>query len=222
VSVARLLGVAAAVATVSFAGAGAAAAADPVNPTVTNDGGTYTMVLHSKSTGEMFVPKGGAPTTEEPKGEPGPGDGFQFTEDLSQDGTLVGTDKGTCTITAKEAVTCKVAVTFPNGTLSVIGSVKFSEEGEASTFQVIGGTGAYAGAKGSASVKDESETESEITLRYTLGGGQVSQVPVGGAETGGGAPADSQSPWVLGLGAAATAAGAAMLAGSARRARRSS
>jgi hypothetical protein len=203
--------------------AGSAAAADPVNPTVTSDDGTYTLVLHSHTVKESFIPKGGTPTSEEPKGEPEPGDAFGFFEELTQHGTVVGHDKGVCTITGPKAVACKVAVSFPNGTFAVEGEPEFSEDGSVpAEFRVVGGTGAYAGAKGTALVKDSSDTDSDITVTYTLGGGQVSEVPTGGAETGDGSTAGTESPWLLGLGAAAAVSGAAVFAGSARRARRSS
>ena len=218
----HLLAVGAVATAATFAASGPAAAAD-ANPTVTNDGGTYTLKMHSHTTSETYTPKGGTATTEEPKSEPKVGDAFSFNEDLTQGGAKIGSDKGTCTVTGAKSVKCVVAVTFTNGTLAVEGTPEFTEDDSApSTFQVLSGTGAFAGAKGKAIVVDTSDDDSDITLTYRTDGGQVSMTPSGGAETGFGSTAGTENAWLYAVGASAAGAGILVFGASARRSRRSS
>lgn len=102
------------------------------------------------------------------------------------------------------------------------GSVKWTEEDAPTTWQVTGGTGAYEGARGTATTETINETDDKVTVTYTLGGGQVSRTPSGGAETGAGSTAGTENAWLFGAGAAAVAAGALVLTVAGRGARRSS
>jgi hypothetical protein len=201
-------------------------------PSVTKDGSTYTLKLLETDDGshDTYIPKGGEPIKGEPKGAPEAGDGFGFGAVLTQDGTKVGTDGGTCTVLsidvkAQTGVShCRVTLTFANGTITVEGTVKFDET---STFDVpiVSGTGDYAGATGTMTVHDVSgdsgddeESDgpsiSDLTAVYTLGGSQVSEVPSGGAATGGGtAGTSSDNALVIGLGVLAALGGIGVLAG---------
>lgn len=196
--------------------AGAVGAADLTEPKVTTADGKQVIEVHAVATGEQFVPKGGGPTDDFPEDEdfePEMGDAFTFTEDLSQDGVLVGTDSGTCTIVSASTSTCDVTVTFPRGTLRLMDTLTFDEsdeEGAPFTVALVSGTGAYAGAKGSGRVVDNEDESSDITLTFATAG-QVSEVPAGGADTGGGAVRSNDTALVLVLGAAVVAAGAGLI-----------
>ena len=215
----HLLAVGAVATAATFAASGSAAAAD-ATPTVTNDGGTYTLKLHSHTTSETFTPKGGTATTGEPTSEPKAGDTFAFTEDLSQGGTKVGSDKGSCEVLGSNSSNCNVTVTFPNGTVTVSGTTEFSDDAPA-VLQLSGGTGAFAGAMGKVVVKDANDTDSDITLTYRTDGGQVSVTPSGGAETGFGSTSGTENAWLYAVGASAAAGGVLVFGASARRSRRS-
>ncbi len=183
-----------------------ALASDLAAPDVTVAGGVTTMELDSTQTGSMFIPKNGSPTDEFPDEAPAVGDAVSFSESLYQDGTLVGTDKGVCTFEAFGTLACKVIVTFADGTLNVAGRIAEDAEGPGA-FDLVSGTGAYEGVDGGASVVDVDETHATITLRYTVPPTQVSVVPAGGAETGGGERTGGGTDAVLliGVGIAAVA-----------------
>jgi hypothetical protein len=152
------------------AAATGAGAADLTDPTVTTEDGMQVMHLLGHQTDGRLIPKGGAPTPV-PSMEPRPGDAFSFTEELRQNGTLVGTDTGLCTILPgdRKAARCEVEVTFPKGTVTVAG--EGTEAQKETTYKVTGGTGAYAGASGVVLAKELSETDSDLTFRFTTGGG---------------------------------------------------
>ena len=200
---------------------------------MTKDGSTYTIkVLETDSgAGDTYIPKGGQPVHEEPKGEPVPGDGFGFTAVLTQDGTKVGTDGGTCTIVSLDLKAgvfvnhCRVTLTFANGTLTIEDTITFTEDNNTFKVPIVAATGDYAGATGSVTVVDLSDDQSDddestdgpdlsdLTVVYTLGGSQVSEVPSGGAATGGGGSDSSDTAMLVGLGALAGLAGLGILAG---------
>jgi hypothetical protein len=192
-----------------------AGAADVTDPTVTSQDGMQVMHLLAESSGAMFIPKGGEPSHHFPDGSgkgPNPGDAFSFTENLKQDGAKVGSDKGGCTFAAPtDPLHCIVTLTFPRGTIGVEGDVA---DGKPNTLKLTGGTGAYAGIAGTALVKDIDDDHTDLTLRYTTGGGgatQVAAVPVGGAGTGGGSTAQGGVGALVGLGAVVAAAGAGLI-----------
>lgn len=176
-------------------GSAGMAAADRLGDlTVSTEGETTTFTIRSVETGSQFIPKGGKPTDGFPDEAPKAGDAFTFTDDLSQGGKLVGTDKGTCTIGAGgDEITCDVAITFANGTIRALDTSPFdpAEEGsEPFTVPLTSGTGAYDGIDGTAHVVTNDDESQTITVEYTLeGDGQVSAVPAGGAATGGTAAA---------------------------------
>lgn len=92
-----------------------------------------------------------------------PGDSFTFTSDISgdRDGRLLGF----CVATSEEfQPTCTATYTLDDGTIDVAGSPNFEETFEVA---VVGGTGAYVGASGSATIPQESEqapTEIELLI----------------------------------------------------------
>lgn len=208
------------------------AVAGDAAPTVTKDGSTYTLkVLETDDgSGDTFIPKGGEPVKGEPSGPPKAGDGFGFAAVLTQDGTKVGTDGGTCTVLsidldAQTAVNhCRVTLTFANGSFTVEGTVKFADEISTFDVPIVTGTGDYAGVTGTMTVHDlndssgdgeesDGPSQSDLTAVYTLGGSQVSEVPSGGAATGGGLDKSSDSALVIGLGGLVALAGFGALAG---------
>jgi hypothetical protein len=222
------------------AGAGAAAiglflaapagAADLPDPKVSTSGGQSVMTFLSHTTDETYTPKGGKPTKGDPQQRPGVGDTFGFVDENSQDGTKIGTDSGACTIVKasekSSTAHCLVTLTFGNGTIAVEGDAEFSENSAPFTVPITGGTGAYAGATGSAKVVEVNDADSNLTVTYSTGkggetGGQVATAPVGGAETGGGSTAGSDDPLLVALGAVGIAAGVVLLGAAGRAHRRS-
>lgn len=140
---------------------------------VATEDGTTTFTIHSVETGGQFIPAGGEPT-EFPEDElPQAGDAFTFTDDLSQDGTLVGTDEGTCTVSdGGDEITCDVAITFAGGTIRALDTSPFTEDEEGEPFDVplVSGTGAYEGIDGTATVVDNPDESQTITVEYTIAG----------------------------------------------------
>ena len=93
------------------------------------------------------------------------GDAFIFSEQLLQNGTQVGYDHIICTHAASwpsSAESCTGTVILENGTLQLAG---LSKQGPF-TVAVLGGTGSYAGARGTAKVTSQGEKGTlTITLR---------------------------------------------------------
>ncbi|MBA3744056.1 hypothetical protein [Sporichthya sp.] len=189
-------------------------------PESTTDGATTTIKVLEKETGGQFIPKGEAPQDfpEDEDFRPSPGDAFTFTSDLMQGDEKVGTDVGTCTFIDLDANTnhCKVKVTFANGTISVDSVADFPEDDSPFQVTIVSGTGAYAGAKGTATVTPaEDEGESNLALVFTTGS-QVSEVPSGGAAAGGGLGDSSDTTGLLALGALVGLTGLGVLVGGRR------
>lgn len=110
-------------------------------------------------------------------GDPGgsTGDAFTINEDLQQDGSSVGTSLGQCTaIGGKDQQGlsfCQVNLTTDSGTIAAQGSFDF-EADKTADFVVIGGTGDYAGASGTATVDISGNgKETPITVDLTTEGG---------------------------------------------------
>lgn len=211
-----------------------AGAAELPKPTVTTADGQSVIKFLSHTTDETFTPKGGKPQAGDPQKKPEVGDAFGFNDSNSQDGTKVGTDHGDCTVTVsgEKSVTshCVVTVKFVDGTISGEGDTVFTEDGSTPfTIPIKGGTGAYAGAHGTAKVAEVNDKDSNLTLTYRTSGapagdsgGQVSATPVGGANAGGGSMAGGQGSSLLALGGLGMAAGAGLLAAGRRSGRRTS
>jgi hypothetical protein len=202
-----------------------AAAADLPEPTVTTSGSVSTLEFVSHTVEESFVPAGGSPTKEFPKDMPKTGDGVTFTEDLLQKGTKVGSDTGTCTFASTSPLTlsCDVTMTFAKGTLTFKGTLP-AEEDAPFTVPIASGTGAYAGARGEIRVSHIDETDDHNVIAYTTSAeGPAPKAPVvpsGGAGTGSGSTAGTDSPWLFAVGGLAVVVGAGALTAGLRSVRR--
>lgn len=225
-------------------GAGPAAAADLPQPKSTTSGDTTTIVVRTADNVHTYTPKGGkpGPYPEDESFVPGVGDVTTDTAQYLQDGTKVGHDSGVCTVSkvvdTTVTIDCVVTVTFASGTLKATFGETFdvaeeeSEEPESAeedefSVPIIGGTGAYEGAKGTATVRgvddgndEDEEFTDEITFAFTTGGGQVTQTPVGGAAAGGGTGVGGADAGLIGIGLATVAGGGLLLAARGRLARR--
>jgi hypothetical protein len=94
-----------------------------------------------------------------PKGRPRSGDTVGFGDRISGDET--GIDRGTCVVIGK-GLLCTVQVQLSKGTLSVQGLVP--ERSHNNPMAIVGGTGAYDGARGTAFVTDVNDSTSDITV----------------------------------------------------------
>lgn len=200
-------------------------------PTVTTSGATTTIKVLETETLDKFQPKGEAVQDfpDEEDFEPKVGDAFVFASDLTQGSTKVGTDEGKCTAThvdlKAQVITnsCKVTITFANGTLVAADTLTFGgEEGDGGGFDVdlVSGTGAYQGAKGNVHViehdcSDDCELSvSDLVITFTTDGSQVTAVPAGGAATGGGIGSNTDDTALLiGLGGLLALVGFGTVAG---------
>lgn len=202
--------------------AGPAAAADVADVETTQKGGKTVIEVLATYGDDAFIPKGGEPGDfpEDEDFVPGVGDAFSFEDELSQDGTVVGTQKGLCTakkVTETEITNdCAGTLTFNDGSLKLVAEIVFAldeEEGEdeGDLVQVVGGTGAYAGATGTAFIKTVDDEHESITATFSTGDGQVSEVPAGGAQTGGVHAGGGNDLVLVGLGATAALGGAVLL-----------
>jgi hypothetical protein len=96
-----------------------------------------------------------------PKGKPRQGDRFGFGDKLSGDDT--GFDRGVCTFVGGKSL-CNVQAQLSKGTLSLQGFV-----GEKSTnlpIPIIGGTGDYDGASGTAVITDVNKSTTDINITF--------------------------------------------------------
>ena len=225
-------------------GAGPAAAADLPEPKSTTSGDTTTIVVRTADNEQTYTPKGGkpGPFPEDENFVPGVGDVTTDIAQYLQGSTKVGHDSGVCTVTkvveTTVSIDCVVTITFASGTLKAAFDQTFdvaeeeSDEAESTeedvfSVPIIGGTGDYKGAKGTATVRgvddgndDDEEFSDEITFTFTTGGGQVSQTPVGGAAAGGGTDVGGADAALIGIGLATVAGGGLLLAARGRVARR--
>jgi len=97
-----------------------------------------------------------------PKGRPHSGDHVGFGDTISGDDT--GYDRAACTIVGRSLV-CTIQVQLSKGTLSVQGIAP--QRSNNTPLAIVGGTGAYDGARGTALVTDvnANTTDIDITLR---------------------------------------------------------
>jgi hypothetical protein len=94
-----------------------------------------------------------------PKGRPHQGDHVGFGDRITGDDS--GYDRGACTIVGTSLL-CSIQVQLAKGTLSVQGIVP--QKTKNTPIAIIGGTGAYDGARGTAFVTDTSSTTTSITV----------------------------------------------------------
>ncbi|MGQ0630632.1 MAG: allene oxide cyclase barrel-like domain-containing protein [Sporichthyaceae bacterium] len=126
-----------------------APAFDPL-PFVETVDGVSSLDLYADLISETYTPVGGEPGPEPTRKDfaPAIGDTFTFVDDLHQDGLVVGTDAGLCTITDDEGkASCTATFTFPNGTITVDGPAEFTSD-DAFSIPITSGTGAFAGIDG--------------------------------------------------------------------------
>ena len=94
-----------------------------------------------------------------PKHKPHQGDTFGFGDSISGDDT--GIDRGACTIVGGQSL-CNVQAQLSKGTLSLQGFV--SEKPQNQQIAVVGGTGDYNGASGTAVATQVGKSTTDITI----------------------------------------------------------
>jgi Dirigent-like protein len=94
-----------------------------------------------------------------PSGRPHQGEHLGFGDAITGDDT--GYDRAACTIVGRSLV-CTIQVQLSKGTLSVQGIAP--QRSNNTPFAVIGGTGAYDGARGTALVTDVNSSTTNITV----------------------------------------------------------
>jgi hypothetical protein len=102
------------------------------------------------------------------------GDEDVFSDDLftSKGGSKVGFDGGKCTAVRLDKASnmatfqCLVTVSLKGGQITIQGLITFSgsEVGSTFTLAVTGGTGAYEGVSGQATITETSQTEATVRL----------------------------------------------------------
>ena len=95
-----------------------------------------------------------------PKHRPRAGDRVGFGDTVSGDDT--GYDRGACTVVGRGSLLCTIQVQLAKGTLSAQGIVP--QRSKNTPVAIIGGTGAYDGASGTALVTDVNTTTTDITV----------------------------------------------------------
>ena len=103
------------------------------------------MVFDAKQTATNFVDNA-------PKGE-SPGDAISFTDTLRQHGTVVGFAEasGTLIDQKRDANELQGTLNLPSGQI-MIGGISLGNAAT-QTFAIVGGTGRYEGARGTASIR---------------------------------------------------------------------
>ena len=116
---------------------------------------------------------GPAPRTLHLTSTADPGVGFGLTGKPPHDGSrfgfggnVAGDDTGTvrlvCTVLGNAAAVCNVQLQLAHGTLSAQGAVP--QVSDDTPMAIIGGTGAYDGARGTAFITDTSPTTSQVVI----------------------------------------------------------
>jgi Dirigent-like protein len=96
-----------------------------------------------------------------PKHRPHPGDQLGFGDKITGDDT--GVDRAVCTIVAgSNGLPCTIWVKLSKGSLELQGMAP--EKSHNSPIAVVGGTGAYDGARGTAFVTDVSKTKTNVVV----------------------------------------------------------
>lgn len=95
-----------------------------------------------------------------PKGRPHPGDRIGFGDKITGDDT--GFALGACTIVGRAGLLCTIQVQLAKGTLSAQGLLP--EHARNTPVAIIGGTGAYDGARGTVLATDVNQTTTNLTV----------------------------------------------------------
>jgi hypothetical protein len=96
-------------------------------------------------------------------GAPRPGFVHAFTDTVTGDNGIQGHDIGLCTLITSRELLCHSQVILTSGQLSFQGVLH--EHDDNTPGSVIGGTGAYSGARGTANVTDVNPTTTKITIK---------------------------------------------------------
>jgi hypothetical protein len=90
------------------------------------------------------------------------GDSFVFSGDVS--GKRKGRLAGACDVADKGEPTCHATYIFDDGQITVAGVPDFSQQAETFQLPVTGGSGAYEGASGQITVREDGQAEHNMTL----------------------------------------------------------
>ena len=153
-----LVGVAAAAATISGAVLATAttAAASAQDQTIT---------LNATTVSVTCIPIPGQKMT----GQEVPGDQCVFSEKLTRDGAPYGHDAIHCTVATLNDLVCTAAWMLPQGQIAAAGDGG-STTGNLKIIPVIGGTGAYDGARGQVVVTNTSGSSSTVVFHLQRAG----------------------------------------------------
>lgn len=111
--------------------------------------------------------------TLDPQGDPTVGSRLILTKALYNRAAQFGRAKGArvgaaevvCTIVSEARAQCTVTAHVPNGEVVAMGAMNIDKTGlSANRFAIVGGAGAYSGARGEVDSRDVNSTESLITL----------------------------------------------------------
>ncbi len=148
-----LLGGAAAAA-VLISGAGLAAASTTAAPAH-----GQTITLRATRVSLTCIPVPGQKMT----GKEVPGDQCVFSERLTRNGTPYGHDAVHCTVVTVNDLVCTAAWMLPRGQIAVAGDGG-STTGTRKNIPVVGGTGAYGGARGDVVITNTSGSTSTVVF----------------------------------------------------------
>ena len=94
--------------------------------------------------------------------EPMPGDRLVFTSIIYDHGSRVGRAEGVCTVTSRAAVQCTFTAHVPSGQIVAMGD---GDPGKpVSRWAIVGGLGAYTGARGTLVITNVSPTTSHVVV----------------------------------------------------------
>ena len=111
--------------------------------------------------------------TLDPQGDPNVGSRLILTKALYNRAPQFGRGKGArvgsvevvCTVVSEARAQCTVTAHVPNGEIVAMGAMSLSDKGLSSNrFAIVGGAGAYSGARGEVDSRDVSSTSSLVTL----------------------------------------------------------
>ena len=95
-------------------------------------------------------------------GAPRPGFVHAFTDKVTGDNGITGHDVGLCTLMTSTELLCHSQVILTTGQLSFQGTLHQDDHNTPGS--IIGGTGAYNGARGTARITDINPTTAEVTI----------------------------------------------------------
>jgi len=95
-------------------------------------------------------------------GAPRPGSVHAFTDTITGDNGIKGHDVGLCTLITTTELLCHSQVVLTTGQLSFQGILHQDDHNTPGS--IIGGTGAYNGARGTARITDVNSTTAKVTI----------------------------------------------------------